>query len=289
MTQKLKLLLGLLVICAACSKEKETATGLKFTVLRAGDGVKLDSGKFLALNIVFKDGKDSVYLDTKKTGIQQIIQTQFPVPPNDGVIQAIMMMTKGDSITFKINAKELFTKTFGAPQLPPGVDSASMFTWNIGLASVLNSEDYQKLQSEIVAKQNEAYLKKQKEQLTIDTDIIDKHLQEKGIVAEKTESGIRYVVTKPGKGETVMSGQSATMAYSGYLLNGTPFDSGTYTFVVDGQQVIAGWDIAAKLMNKGSKITVFIPSTLAYGPQRRSEEIVENSILAFDMELVDIK
>ena len=51
MTQKLKLLLGLLVICAACSKDKETATGLKFTVLRAGDGIKLDSGKHLVLNM----------------------------------------------------------------------------------------------------------------------------------------------------------------------------------------------------------------------------------------------
>src|SRR6478609_8849916 len=151
MTQKLKLLLGLLVICAACSKDKETATGLKFTVLRAGDGIKLDSGKHLVLNMVFKDGNDSVWNDTKKSGIPQIVQTQFPVPPNDGVIQAIMMMTKGDSITFKINAKELFTKTFGRPQVPPGVDSASMFTWNIGLASVLNAEEYQKLQSENIA------------------------------------------------------------------------------------------------------------------------------------------
>ena len=54
-------------------------------------------------------------------------------------------------------------------------------------------------------------------------------------------------------------------------------------------QVIAGWDEAITLMSKGSKMTVYIPSTLAYGAQRRSEDIVENSILVFDMELMDVK
>ncbi|MGC4021826.1 MAG: FKBP-type peptidyl-prolyl cis-trans isomerase [Cyclobacteriaceae bacterium] len=53
--------------------------------------------------------------------------------------------------------------------------------------------------------------------------------------------------------------------------------------------VIGGWDEVLQLMNKGKKITVYIPSTLGYGAQRRSEVIVENSILVFDMELVNIK
>jgi FKBP-type peptidyl-prolyl cis-trans isomerase FkpA len=55
------------------------------------------------------------------------------------------------------------------------------------------------------------------------------------------------------------------------------------------RQVIPGWEEAIALMNKGSKMTVYIPSGLAYGPQKRSEVIAENSILMFQMELVDIK
>jgi FKBP-type peptidyl-prolyl cis-trans isomerase FkpA len=288
MTHKLKLLTGLLLICMACSNEKETASGQKFTVLKKGDGVKLDSGKYLILSMIYKDGKDSIWNDTRKNGVPVIIQNQMPVPQGDGVLEAVMMMTKGDSITFKVAAKSLFQNTFRSP-LPPYVDSASLFTFNLGLTDVLGAEDFQKFQEKMVAKQNEDFAKQQEKQLAIDNEIIENHLKEKGVNALKTESGLRYVITKAGKGENAKAGQSATVAYSGYLLNGTVFDSGSYTFVIETRQVIAGWDVAAQLMNKGSKMTVYIPSGLAYGPQRRDENIVENSILAFDMEMVDIK
>jgi FKBP-type peptidyl-prolyl cis-trans isomerase len=42
-------------------------------------------------------------------------------------------------------------------------------------------------------------------------------------------------------------------------------------------------------MSKGTKMTVYIPSTLAYGNRRASPIIGENSILVFDMEVVDVK
>jgi FKBP-type peptidyl-prolyl cis-trans isomerase FkpA len=277
------------VLClAACSNEKETSSGQKFTVLRKGDGVKLDSGNFLMLSMIFKDGKDSVWNDTRKNGVPAVIQMQPGMPKGDLVMEAVMMMSKGDSIVFKIPAKILFEKSFHNP-LPPTVDSTSSFTFNIGLTDVLNAEQFQKFQDDMRVKQKADYEKNQSEQLATDMQIIDTYLLEKGITAEKTESGLRYVITRPGKGENAKAGQSATVSYSGYLLNGKVFDSGTYTFVVDARQVIEGWDQAAQLMNKGSKMTVYIPSSFAYGPQRRSEDIVENSILAFDMEMVDIK
>lgn len=288
MTQKLIVLIGLIVICVACSNEKETPSGQKFTVLTKGDGIKLDSGNFLMLSMIFKDGKDSVWNDTRKNGVPAVIQMQPGMPKGDLVMEAVMMMSKGDSISFKIPAKILFEKSFHNP-LPPNVDSTSSFSFNIGLTDVLNAEQFQKFQDDMRAKQKSDYEKNQSDQLAADMQIIDTYLLEKGITAEKTESGIRYVILKAGKGENAKAGQSATVSYSGYLLNGKVFDSGTYTFVVDARQVIEGWDIAAKLMNKGSKITAYIPSSLAYGPQRRSEDIVENSILAFDMEMVEIK
>lgn len=306
MTHKLKLMTGLLLLCMACSNEKETPSGLKFTLLRKGDGIKLDSGKYLVLSMIFKDGKDSVWNDTRKNGMPAVIQMQPSIPKGDAVMEAIMMMSKGDSVTFKISAKTLFEKTFRNP-IPPSVDSASSFTFNIGLEDVLNQEQVQKRQEEMVAKQNQDYVKQQEQQLALDIETIDNFLKEKGITAEKTDSGLRYIITKPGKGENAKPGQSATINYSGYLLNGKFFDSSIesvarlnnvftdgrtyepYTVVVDAGSVIKGWEEVMKLMNKGSKITVYIPSTLAYGNQRRSEEIIENSILVFDMEMVEIK
>ena len=123
----------------------------------------------------------------------------------------------------------------------------------------------------------------------------------------KTPSGLRYIITKPGKGENAKDGQTAKVNYAGYLLNGKYFDTSIETLAKEkniyqqgkgyapypvpvGQgKVIKGWDEALKLMNKGCKITIYVPSSLAYGSQKRSEDIIENSILAFEMEIVDIQ
>jgi FKBP-type peptidyl-prolyl cis-trans isomerase len=291
---------------AACSGSKETPSGYKFNVVRKGDGVKIDSGKFVVMNLLFKDGKDSVWNDSKKNGFPAVIQMQGSVPKGDAVLEVIKMMSKGDSVVFKVPAKKLFENTFRQP-LPFTVDSASSFTFQIGLSQVLNQEEMNKLQTELVAKQNEKMLNDQKAQLGKDITAIDDFLKTKNITAQTTSSGLRYVITKPGSGDNVKAGQQVKIDYLGYLLNGKFFDTSTeaeakknnlYTegrqyapleLTVGSQQVIPGWEEAIQLMNKGSKMTVYIPSTLAYGNQRRGDVIAENSVLVFDMELLEVK
>jgi FKBP-type peptidyl-prolyl cis-trans isomerase len=295
------------VLLAACSKsERETVSGQKFTVVRAGDGHPIDSGKFLTLNFLFKDSKDSIWNDTRKNDYPLIMQKQGIVRPGDKVLEVISMLTKGDSVTFKVSAKEIFTKSFRQP-VPPTVDSTSSFTFVVGLIDALDKEQFDKYRNELIAKENTKMMKKQKAQSAKDSVLIDNYIKEKNLSMLSTASGIRYKITKAGSGANVKDGQSAKINYAGYLLNGKYFDTsyeavakeknlyqqgrgyGPYEIVVGQSQVIQGWHEAAKLMNKGSKMTVIIPSTLAYGSQRRSEDIVENSILVFDLELVDIK
>jgi FKBP-type peptidyl-prolyl cis-trans isomerase len=291
----------------ACSNTKETPSGYKVTVVRKGDGVESKSGQILVMNMLFKDAKDSVWSDSKVQGYPTMVQKQDSVPAGDAVLEVFQMLTKGDSVTFQVSAKDLFTKTFQQP-LPPTIDSTSLFTFHIGVTDLLDEEGARKLQGEIMAKLNEKEVAKQREQLAIDTVIIDTYLKEKSIVALKTASGLRYVMEKPGKGENAKAGQTVRVNYSGFLLDGRCFDSSIESIarannvynearapyepielVLGYRQVIPGWEEALSMMNKGSKMTVFIPSGLAYGPQRRSELIAENTILRFEMELVDVK
>jgi FKBP-type peptidyl-prolyl cis-trans isomerase FkpA len=291
---------------AACSGSKETPSGYKFNVVRKGDGVKIDSGKFVVMNLRFMDGKDSVWNDSKKNGFPAVIQMQGTVPKGDAVLEVIKMLSKGDSVVFKVPAKKLFENTFRQP-LPFSVDSTSSFTFQIGLSAVLNQEEMNKLQTELVAKQNEKMLQDQKAQLGKDITAIDDFLKAKNVTAQTTTSGLRYIITKPGTGENAKAGQQVKIDYLGYLLNGKYFDTSIeseakknnlYTqgrpyspleLTVGAQQVIPGWEEAIQLMNKGSKMTVYIPSTLAYGNQRRGDVIAENSVLVFDMELIEVK
>jgi FKBP-type peptidyl-prolyl cis-trans isomerase len=291
----------------ACSTTKETKSGYKYSVVRAGDGKAPVSGQILVLNLLFKDAKDSVWSDSRLGDFPTMVQAQDSVPQGDIVLEVFQTLSKGDSVTFQVPAHDLFQKTFKAP-LPPGVDPVGLFTFEIGVSDIISEEDAMKLQNEIMAKLNEKETIKQQEQLAIDTVLIDNYLKEKSIVAQKTPSGIRYVVEKQGKGENAQVGQTVRINYSGFLLDGRCFDSSDesvarannifnelrkpyepFELVLGYRQVIPGWEEAISLMNKGSKFTVFIPSGLAYGPRKRDEVITENSILMFQMELLDIK
>jgi FKBP-type peptidyl-prolyl cis-trans isomerase len=292
-------------ICSACSTNRETVSGQKFSVLKKGDGKESKVKQILVMDFTFKDAKDSVWYDTRKNPYPQIMQKQAQSQKGDKLMEVIYMLSKGDSVTFKMPASDVF-KAFQQP-IPPKVDSASFFTFVFKMNEVLDSAGFIKYREELVAKQNQKAVNQQKEQLAKDSVIIENFLKEKNITAMKTPSGLRYVITKPGKGENVKEGQTAKVNYAGYLLNGKYFDTSIeavakekniyqqgrgyapYPVQVGVSSVIKGWHEALKLMNKGCKMTVFIPSSLGYGKQRKSADIVEDSILAFDMEVVDIQ
>jgi len=292
-------------ICSACSNERETVSGQKFSVLKKGDGKETKVKQILVMDFSFKDSKDSVWFDTHKNPYPQIMPKQAQPQRGDKLMEVIYMLTKGDSVTFKMAASDVF-KAFRTP-IPPNIDSASFFTFYFNMKEVLDSAEFIKYREELVAKQSEITLNQQKQQLAKDSVIIENFLKEKNITAMKTPSGLRYVIIKSGKGENAKDGQTVKVNYAGYLLNGKYFDTSIesiakekkifmegrgYTPIpvqVGRTAVITGWHEALKLMNKGCKMTVYIPSSLAYGKQRKSEDIVEDTVLAFDMEVVDIQ
>ncbi|MBL7875478.1 MAG: FKBP-type peptidyl-prolyl cis-trans isomerase [Cyclobacteriaceae bacterium] len=295
------------ILSVACSDSKETPSGYKYTLLRKGTGEVAKPGQILIMDFMFMDGKDSVWNDSRKNDFPTMVMAQDSVPEGDGVLEIFQLLTKGDSVTFQIPAKTLFEKTFRTMP-PPGVDTTGMFTFHIGVTDIVSEEKAREIQSELVAKQNEKAMKLELEQLAKDTMLIANHLQQKSLVASTTPSGIKYIITKPGKGENARPGQSVRVNYTGYLLDGPCFDSSIESVarannvfnearkpyeplevMLGYQQVIPGWEEALGLMNAGSKMTVFIPSTLAYGTQGRGSLIVPNSILKFDMEMIEIK
>lgn len=108
----------------------------------------------------------------------------------------------------------------------------------------------------------------------------------------KTEYALRYIDTKVGAGVIAKSGMLYSVHYTGWLYDGTKFDSsvdrGTPIQFVQGQRrVIAGWDTGFEGMRIGGKRRLFIPYQLAYGEQGKGP-IPAKSNLIFDVELVDV-
>lgn len=290
--------LSILISCG--TEEKETPSGMKFKVIKKGDGVLPKTGEVVVFNFVFVDSKDSIWAETK-SGMPAAVLTNdsSSISSEDGMTQMLRMVSKGDSVTVSMSTSKFFRDLVKAP-VPFGVDSTRTLMYRIRIDTIMSQESFMTYQMELMNRLNE-------EQLSKDIAIIDTYLADKNITAMKTSSGIRYIITQPGKGDNAASGQTVMVHYSGYLMDGQYFDSSVksvaeannlfnpnkqyvpYEVIIDQTGVIDGWHEALKLMNLGSKGTFYIPSPLAYGPQKRSAVIKENAILVFDLEVMEIK
>ena len=110
----------------------------------------------------------------------------------------------------------------------------------------------------------------------------------------KTESGLRYVDVTKGQGEEASPGRTASVHYTGWLPYGKKFDSSRdrnepFSFTIGAQQVIAGWDEGVAGMRVGGRRKLVIPPDLGYGAAGAPPDIPPNSILVFDVELLDVK
>ncbi len=112
--------------------------------------------------------------------------------------------------------------------------------------------------------------------------------------AKKTNTGLRYIIERPGTGARPIAGETVSVLYSGRLLSGEVFDEATdkdkpFTFRVGREQVIKGWDQILPLMQLGEKRLVIIPPELAYGTRGQAPKISRNAALVFTIELLEIK
>jgi FKBP-type peptidyl-prolyl cis-trans isomerase FkpA len=127
-------------------------------------------------------------------------------------------------------------------------------------------------------------------QAELDEAQIVKFIADNKIAAVRHSSGVYYQIINAGSGSKTYSGSTiVTAKYAGRLLNGSIFDQTTTTGIAFPLgNVIVGWQIGVPLIQKGGKIRLLIPSQYAYG-QNQSGKIPANSVLDFDIELVDVQ
>ena len=275
----------LAIVCAACgSNSFETANGTTVTYLRKGDGGPLQDSTISFFHLKY---------DTESGS--EIYQTPEPSPMrlgdsftegNGELFQALQMMNIGDSVRFAIAASDFFEKTMRA-QVPDTLPAGSNIIFYASLVKQQTEDEYYYDAAVDQKELLESYV--DTVQLNLDRAALDNFYAENNVdIATITENGVGISITEAGSGPKPKMGQSVNVNYSGYMLDGTDFDSGSYPFKIYLSQVILGWHEGIIELNEGTKATIYIPSPLGYGPRKRSEVIVENSILVFDVELVQV-
>ncbi len=103
----------------------------------------------------------------------------------------------------------------------------------------------------------------------------------------RTSSGLYYEDIAMGSGDPAAAGNEVEVAYTGWLTDGTTFDSGAFSFVLGAGQVVRGFDEGVTGMRVGGIRRIIIPPALGYGSQG-SGPVPPDSIMIFRIELRSI-
>ncbi len=284
------LLLAVLVtlVAGACSGGgfKRTKSGLMYKIISKGEGPTAQKGEILKVHFTQKvssNGKDSV-LSSSFDGLPTYAQVDS-VGDVYNPAEVFDKLKKGDSAVIVMLADSLQKKQ---GQLPPFIKAGDKFMLSIKVLDIFKSE-------EDVRKDQTAQLEDKKSE---EIKTIEKYLADKNIKAEKSTKGVFVEIKEQGQGPKVDSGKAVHVMYKGETFGGTVFDSNLdstfghtepFVFVIGQRGAIEGWDDGLRLLNKGGKARMYIPSMLAYGPnapQGAPFKAYEN--LIFDVEVIDV-
>lgn len=109
-----------------------------------------------------------------------------------------------------------------------------------------------------------------------------------------TESGLKYFDLVEGSGAQPFPGSTVSVHYTGWLMDGTKFDSSLdrgqpFAFPLGQGRVIAGWDEGVASMTEGTVRQLVIPAELGYGARGAGSVIPPNATLVFEVELLSAK
>ena len=114
------------------------------------------------------------------------------------------------------------------------------------------------------------------------------YIAKNNLTAQRSDSGLYYVINEAGDGEQPTATSNVTVAYKGYFTNGSVFDESKAEGIPFGlNQVIKGWTEGIPYFKEGGSGILLIPARLGYGNDDRGP-IPGGSVLIFEVKLITI-
>lgn len=288
---------------SSCQKKTKVTEkdGIEYTYIKEGSETA-PNGSFLLYNLEITTGTDSVIYSTAEQPFPGYVMANDSLPPTNGMDEIFLTLRKGDSIQFESTAKVIFGANF-----PPFMKEEDIVKVKLGAFEIMDQAAIEAFFNQTMEVEDKKRAERAVELVAAEGKTIEAYIQEKGLTASKTESGLYYVIEQEGTGEATTPGTTMYVNYAGYLLDGTLFDTSMPEIakannIFDAErsyealpvnvgmgQVIPGWDEGLMLLKKGSKGKFIIPSPLGYGENGAGAMIPPNSILIFDVEVTDVQ
>ncbi|MBA2406590.1 MAG: FKBP-type peptidyl-prolyl cis-trans isomerase [Chitinophagales bacterium] len=257
----------------------KTSGGLYYKLIVDNKKTKGRLGDVIKMNLIYMTQRDSVLFSTYEEEMGPVQFTINPPTFHGDPMGGFALLGEGDSALFLMPVDSAYQNQ----EMPAFAKNGEYIKIRVNVLSLMTKEDFEN------KKQTEMNVQNEKE-----FSAIDSYLVKKGLQAQKTASGLYYIIEKQGDGLKAEAGKTVTVNYTGKLMDGKVFDSSLnpgrtpFDFKLGAGQVIKGWDEGIALFKVGGKGTLIIPSTLGYG-SRASQQIPANSPLIFDIELLSVK
>ena len=294
---------------SACTGSFKKGDGLEYKIISSGSGKTVGYGNYIQIHIkqLYAGTKDTVLMDTRDymSRIQILDSVNTPL----AYFKILTKLKKGDSLIIRMLTDTVFKDPKNV--MPDFMKKGKYLYTSVKLLNIFETREQADSASQaesilakprIYKKQIEEVEKElvgKKAQIEADSKMIEDYLAKNNIKAQKTKWGTYVAISTEGTGEKISINDVAVVNYTGRTLDSAKvFDSNTDPKLGHPQPyevkvgelggIILGWSDALLQLKKGTKATIYIPSSLAYGPAGNGEKIKPNENLMFDMEVTDV-
>jgi FKBP-type peptidyl-prolyl cis-trans isomerase FkpA len=296
---------------AACNNYKKGPGGLMYKIHKDGGNEKIKEGDVIKVNFIQKNERDSVMFNTYDVGQGQIFPVGKMAYPGD-MNDVLFLFGEGDSATFKLNL-DTMAKNTGQPK-PPTAEKDTYLVFTVKIEKVFKKgpkeadSTFQKRAQEFFQKDYMDGVAKLK---NAEAGKIKQFVADNNLKLQTSASGLQYIINTPGAAVKPVAGDTIKLKYTGKLLT-KKSDGKDNVFDTTDEKIakeagihnpmaqyapraftvgnaIPGFDEGVQLIGKGGKVTLLIPSSLAYGENGQPQaKITPYSPLYFEVEIVDI-
>ncbi len=203
-----------------------------------------------------------------------------------GFYEALGLVAKGGSGEFIIPS----VLAFGSDGFQDAILPYTPFKLTLEVFDIMTSDEYEAEQKSIKEKEDAANAKRLQEE----PQKISKYVKDNNITEKPQLSGLYYIETQAGIGDSVQKGDLVAVHYSMYTFDNqlieSSYDYGQpLPFVYGDNQMIAGIEEALGYMRVGGKSRIIVPSRLGFGDIKIDEDLPANTPLVIDLEFVDLQ
>ena len=290
-----------LLIASGCNEQKfkKDKDGTEYKIIRNDNGKKAVAGDWMQMNVLVKY-KDSVLFSSLESSQPRFVPfdtVQLPPYFKD--------VNEGDSLVIRQSTDSIMKYGQGQPFMQKGeyiyqtFKFAKLFSSKAAADSAAKPYEAsaKKITSKKAVEQIEKEISSSDSLVKADDKIIQDYMAKNNLKGNKTQWGTYVVIDSAGTGPMIGENDVAVVNYTGRTFDDSTFDSNTNPkfahsepLYVDmsGWRVMPGWIDGLKLMQKGSKGKIIVPSYLAYGKSGRAPKIGPDQNLVFDIKVTDI-